>query len=82
MTKLPIILKGIVTGEDARLAVKYAVDGIFVSIHGGRQLDTVSVPVSLDDLEKFVTSGWQKCKSAYKELLYTLRVLHENFSIL
>jgi len=36
-TRLPILLKGIVTGEDARLAVRRGVDGIIVSNHGGRQ---------------------------------------------
>ncbi|XP_044750645.1 hydroxyacid oxidase 1-like [Coccinella septempunctata] len=39
ITKLPIILKGIMTPEDALLAVKVNVDGILVSNHGGRQLD-------------------------------------------
>jgi 4-hydroxymandelate oxidase len=38
-TTLPIILKGIVTAEDALLAVEHGVDGIVVSNHGGRQLD-------------------------------------------
>lgn len=38
-TKLPIILKGIVDPEDARLALEYGADGIVVSNHGGRQLD-------------------------------------------
>ncbi len=37
---LPIILKGIMTGEDARLAVEHGVDAIIVSNHGGRSLDT------------------------------------------
>lgn len=36
-TKLPILLKGIVTREDAELAVRLQVDGIIVSNHGGRQ---------------------------------------------
>lgn len=40
-TTLPIILKGILHKEDALLAVKYDVDGIIVSNHGGRQLDGV-----------------------------------------
>ncbi len=39
ITKLPIVLKGILTAEDARLAVENHVDGIIVSNHGGRQLD-------------------------------------------
>jgi 4-hydroxymandelate oxidase len=41
ITKLPILLKGVVTPEDARLAVEKGVDGIIVSNHGGRQLDSV-----------------------------------------
>jgi (S)-2-hydroxy-acid oxidase len=36
---LPLVLKGILTSEDARLAVEAGVDGIVVSNHGGRQLD-------------------------------------------
>jgi L-lactate dehydrogenase (cytochrome) len=39
-TDLPIVIKGIQTAEDARLALKYGVDGIVVSNHGGRSLDT------------------------------------------
>ena len=39
-TRLPIILKGIVRGDDAARAVDYGVAGIVVSNHGGRQLDT------------------------------------------
>jgi glycolate oxidase len=37
--KLPLIIKGIATAEDAKLAVKHGVDVIYVSNHGGRQLD-------------------------------------------
>ncbi|WP_449538545.1 alpha-hydroxy acid oxidase [Ferdinandcohnia sp. Marseille-Q9671] len=40
-TTLPILLKGILSPEDARLAVDQGVDGIIVSNHGGRQLDGV-----------------------------------------
>ena len=36
---IPLILKGIATAEDARLAVEHGVEGIYVSNHGGRQLD-------------------------------------------
>lgn len=38
-TKLPIILKGILHPDDARMALDAGVDGIIVSNHGGRQLD-------------------------------------------
>lgn len=37
---LPIVLKGIQTAADARLAVEYGVQGIVLSNHGGRSLDT------------------------------------------
>jgi isopentenyl diphosphate isomerase/L-lactate dehydrogenase-like FMN-dependent dehydrogenase len=36
---IPLILKGIATAEDAALACDHGVDGIYVSNHGGRQLD-------------------------------------------
>lgn len=39
ITKLPIILKGILHPEDARIAVDHGADGIVVSNHGGRQVD-------------------------------------------
>jgi isopentenyl diphosphate isomerase/L-lactate dehydrogenase-like FMN-dependent dehydrogenase len=38
-SSLPIFLKGILTAEDARLAIDHGVDGIVVSNHGSRQLD-------------------------------------------
>lgn len=38
-TKLPVILKGIMTVEEAEIAVKAGVKGIIVSNHGGRILD-------------------------------------------
>jgi 4-hydroxymandelate oxidase len=38
---LPLVLKGVMTREDARLAVDHGVDAIVVSNHGGRQLDGV-----------------------------------------
>jgi isopentenyl diphosphate isomerase/L-lactate dehydrogenase-like FMN-dependent dehydrogenase len=37
---LPVLVKGIVTPEDALLAVEHGAAGIIVSNHGGRQLDT------------------------------------------
>jgi lactate 2-monooxygenase len=38
-TKLPILLKGVLHPNDAKLALEYGVDGIVVSNHGGRQVD-------------------------------------------
>ena len=39
MAELPFILKGVMTAEDAALAVEHGVDAVWVSNHGGRQLD-------------------------------------------
>ena len=36
---MPIILKGIATAEDALMAIEHGVDMVYVSNHGGRQLD-------------------------------------------
>lgn len=41
ITRLPILLKGIMHEDDARLASKIGLSGIIVSNHGGRTLDTV-----------------------------------------
>ena len=49
---LPVLVKGILTAEDAVLAVEHGADGIVVSNHGGRQLD--SCPASLDALPEVV----------------------------
>ena len=39
MAGLPLILKGVATAEDAAIAVEHGVSAIYVSNHGGRQLD-------------------------------------------
>jgi len=39
MTKLPILLKGILHEDDARRAIDSGMDGVIVSNHGGRQID-------------------------------------------
>jgi 4-hydroxymandelate oxidase len=45
LTKLPIVLKGILTAEDAKLAVANGASGIIVSNHGARQLDHVGATI-------------------------------------
>lgn len=45
ITSLPFVLKGILTAEDARLAVQHGAQGILVSNHGERQLDGVQATV-------------------------------------
>jgi 4-hydroxymandelate oxidase len=44
---LPLVLKGILTAEDARLAVEHGADAIVVSNHGARQLDRTPAPVDV-----------------------------------
>ncbi|RDW81024.1 alpha-hydroxy acid oxidase [Aspergillus mulundensis] len=51
-TKMQIWGKGIYTAADAELAIQHGFDGIVISNHGGRQLD--SVPASLDVLREVV----------------------------
>jgi L-lactate dehydrogenase (cytochrome) len=43
----PILLKGVQTVEDARLAADAGVDGVILSNHGGRQLDGAPAPIRL-----------------------------------
>jgi 4-hydroxymandelate oxidase len=52
LSPLPVILKGVVTAEDAKIAVEAGVDAIVVSNHGGRQLD--GAPATLDALPEVV----------------------------
>ncbi|GAA3057445.1 alpha-hydroxy acid oxidase [Actinokineospora globicatena] len=51
-TRLPLVLKGILTSADAWLAVEHGVDAVVVSNHGGRQLD--GVPATVDVLAEVV----------------------------
>lgn len=62
----PLVLKGIQSVEDARMAVAVGADGIVVSNHGGRQLDRSPTPIELlphvadavgGDIEVMVDSG-------------------------
>jgi lactate 2-monooxygenase len=39
ITSLPVLVKGVLTAEDARTALEHGVDGLVVSNHGGRQVD-------------------------------------------
>ncbi|CAM6124286.1 unnamed protein product [Calypogeia fissa] len=52
VTRLPILIKGVLTGEDARLSVHHGAAGIIVSNHGGRQLN--HAPPTIDVLEEVV----------------------------
>lgn len=54
LTHLPIILKGILTAEDAELARESGCAGVIVSNHGGRQLDTA--PATIEALPEIVAA--------------------------
>jgi isopentenyl diphosphate isomerase/L-lactate dehydrogenase-like FMN-dependent dehydrogenase len=58
--QVPVLVKGIQTAEDARLAVEHGAAGVVVSNHGGRQLD--GVPASLDMLPEVVEAVDRRCE--------------------
>lgn len=47
LTRLPIVVKGLLSPEDARLARDHGADGIIVSNHGGRVLDGLASPLDM-----------------------------------
>ncbi|CAN4104353.1 unnamed protein product [Withania somnifera] len=55
ITSMPILVKGVLTAEDARLAVQAGAAGIIVSNHGARQLDYV--PATISALEEVVKAA-------------------------
>ena len=52
ISDLPVVVKGVITAEDARMAIDHGAGAIVVSNHGGRQLD--GVPATLDALENVI----------------------------
>ena len=83
-TKLPLILKGIQCAEDARLAAEHGVAAIYVSNHGGRQLD--HAPATIDVLadcvqavagraEVIVDGGFQRGTDVLKALAMGARAV-------
>ncbi|KAK8786962.1 hypothetical protein V5799_023267 [Amblyomma americanum] len=54
VTRLPIVLKGIITAEDAKIAVQRGANAILVSNHGGRQLD--GSPSTIEALPEIVAA--------------------------
>jgi isopentenyl diphosphate isomerase/L-lactate dehydrogenase-like FMN-dependent dehydrogenase len=52
ITKLPLVIKGVLRPDDARKAVAMGLDGVIVSNHGGRRLD--GVPASIEMLPAIV----------------------------
>jgi len=60
LSDLPLLVKGVLTAEDAALAVEHGCEGIVVSNHGGRQLD--GVVASLDALPEVVQAVGGRCE--------------------
>jgi len=57
---LPLVVKGILTREDALLAVEHGADAVWVSNHGGRQLDHVAA--GIDALPEVVEAVAGRCE--------------------
>jgi len=57
---LPVYAKGVMCGEDAILACEGGIDGIYVSNHGARQLDTT--PATIEILKEVVDARDMWCK--------------------
>jgi isopentenyl diphosphate isomerase/L-lactate dehydrogenase-like FMN-dependent dehydrogenase len=77
MTSMKVILKGLDTREEARLAVEHGADGIVVSNHGGRATETVRptiecLPEVLDAVAGripiLVDGGFRRGSDVYKAL--------------
>jgi len=60
LTALPLVLKGLLTAEDARLAVEHGVEAIAVSNHGGRQLD--GAPAAIEALPEVAAAVEGRCE--------------------
>jgi 4-hydroxymandelate oxidase len=79
LTQVPLLLKGILHPEDALTASKAGCDGLIVSNHGGRTLDTVPATIEAlpaivdrvgDALPVLVDGGIRRGTDAYKALAY------------
>ena len=57
---LPVVVKGLLTAEDARLACEHGVAAVDVSNHGGRQLDAVQA--SIEALPEIVEAVGERCE--------------------
>lgn len=84
ISPLPVVLKGVLTAEDARLAAAHGAAGVVVSNHGGRQLDgAVATATALreiaeavgDALEIYVDGGIRRGGDVLKALALGARAV-------
>ena len=77
LTSLPLVLKGVRTAEDAHIAAESGVNGILVSTHGGRQIDSTMSAVEMlpeivdavnDNCEVYLDSGVRRGSDVLKAL--------------
>jgi 4-hydroxymandelate oxidase len=82
--ELPVLVKGVLTPEDARLAAAHGAAGVVVSNHGGRQLDTVpagaeALPAVVDavgdQLDVLVDGGVRRGTDVLKALALGARAV-------
>jgi isopentenyl diphosphate isomerase/L-lactate dehydrogenase-like FMN-dependent dehydrogenase len=81
---LPLLVKGVLTSEDAQLAREHGAAGIVVSNHGGRQLDGVAATIDAlpevveavgDRLEVLVDGGIRRGSDVVKALAHGARAV-------
>ena len=84
VTKLPILVKGILRADDALRAVNYGASGIIVSNHGARQLDTTPATISVlpeivdavaGAVEVYVDGGIRRGTDVLKAMAYGARAV-------
>jgi 4-hydroxymandelate oxidase len=84
ITRLPVIVKGVVRADDARLAAEHGASAVVVSNHGGRQLDGAIatadalpevVDAARDALEVYVDGGLRRGTDVLKALALGARAV-------
>jgi isopentenyl diphosphate isomerase/L-lactate dehydrogenase-like FMN-dependent dehydrogenase len=84
LTSMKVVLKGVETAEDARLAREQGIDGILISNHGGRALETLRPTVDIvpevvdavnNQIPVLVDGGVRRGADAFKALAYGARAV-------